>query len=142
MNKTREEMKALAVKAMKEMGVYAPFIKDFEETDAVTMYIAGLGYTIDKNTEDDLQTVIKKVEEEYNVLVYAVSKNIIGGDTVYALMCVGEKDTARSVLSKSTRDGMAIYELFAYCYNASCDVFSEFGYIWVQNRYGGLRRIG
>lgn len=142
MQLTREQLKDLAVSAMKKVDVYPPFIKQFIEQDKVTMYIAGIGYTIDERTEDGLLRVIQSIEAEGNKLVYAVTKNAVGGDMVYALLLVTSEDEEDTVISEFTVDGIPAFEVFSYCYNADCDYCSEYGYITVQNRYGGIRRIG
>lgn len=139
--KTREELKELAIYAMQKMEVDKPFVNQFARSDKVTMYIGGFGYTIDKQTEDRLLAVINQVEKDYNVLVYAVSKNMVCDDTVYSLLVVTNQDNKSTILSKRKIDGIPAYDVFAYAYNATEDHFSEFGYITVQNLYGGIRRI-
>lgn len=141
---TREQMKQKAVKAMKKIKVYEPFIKQFEEEDIITMYISGFGYTIDKNTEDNLLETIRETEEDYGGLVYGVSKNTLGEDTVYSLLWIGRSEKMKDEVVQvvDTVDGVQIYELFAYVYNADYPYDSEFGYINAQNRFGGIRRVG
>lgn len=143
MKKTREELKSMAVGFLQKVGIYRPFIDQFEKEDKITMFISGIGYTIDEQTEDNLLAVIKKVENNGERLVYAVSKNVIGNDIVYALLLVTQEDSnVDDVGVVCLINGVFIYDVLAYCYNADCDYCSEYGYITVQNRYGGIRRIG
>lgn len=141
--KTREELKAIAVDVLKKMNIHSPFVQQFEKEDKVTMFISGLGYTIDANTEDHLLAVIKGIESNGERVVYAVSKNALDGEIIYTLLLVTQEDSGvDTVIGEHHVDGIPVYHVFSYCYNRDYQEFSEYGYVTVQERFGGVRRVG
>lgn len=144
MEKTRQELKQIAISVLNEMGIYLPFVKRLDKKDEITMFISGIGYSIDEETEDNLFSVIKRIEKDGEHVVYAVTKNMNSdGDRVYALLVVTEEDSGvDTVIDRYEQDDIPAYRVFAYLYYPECDDYNGWSYVKVQNRYGGVRRIG
>ena len=71
MNITIENKKQKAIELMQKLDIYKPYIKGFKEKTDVCFFECFGGYWAYQ--EPELMAKIKEFEEQYNVLVYAVT---------------------------------------------------------------------
>ena len=131
-----EERKIKAVELMKRLGIYKPYIKDFQENDTVCFYENFAGFWAWQNEE--LNKKIKEIESKYNCTVYAVTHEFTEFGECYDLLIVSdykeEWDYELEKISPNT------YSAFAYVWNKDDEWCSEFGSIGIQSFGGGIKR--
>ena len=86
MNTTKEQRKQQAVKYLKELNIYKPYIDGFMEEDSVCFYENFGGYWAYQ--EKDLAEKIQEVENKHNCTVYAVTHEYTDFGECYSLMLV------------------------------------------------------
>ena len=136
MNTTKEQRKQQAVKYLKELNIYKPYIDSFMEEDNVCFYENFGGYWAYQ--EKDLYEKIKEVENKYNCTVYAVTHEYTDFGECYSLMLV--TDYPEEWKNSLVKDKYTFYA-FAYVWNKDDDWCSEFGTIGVKSFGGGLKRV-
>ena len=135
-NTTKEERKELALKFMKQLDIYKPYIKGFEENDKVCYFERYAGFWAWQ--DEDLQNKIKEIEEKYNCTVYAITHDYTGFGELYSFLIVTDyKDEWDDLICKYSANEFSV---FSYVWNKSDDYLSEFGTILVQSFGGGIRR--
>lgn len=89
MKATKQEMKQEAIKMLKALDIYKPYIKAFEAEDQEVCMFEGYGgfYTYQF---PELAAKIKKFEEHYNCMVYAVTHEITEFGELYDFLYVSE----------------------------------------------------
>lgn len=132
MKATREQMKEEAIKRMKMLGIYPPTIKEFEQEDKLNVSRGGFLYWLD----DEYKAKVAEFEEKYGVLVFAVIENNMEFGKLLSILYVS---TYQDEWERD-RLGLKSGEVFAYVFNLDAEECSEFGYIVVRNRFGGLVR--
>ena len=132
----RKEIKAKAVEILKEMGVFSPYIEAFEKKDVVTMFERYAGFWAYQYPE--LQEKIKRFEEHYNCVVYAVTHEIFEFGECYTFLIVTPYKEEWEELIENVE---GTYYNYAYVWNKDCDWCSEFGTVGIKAGLGGLRRI-
>lgn len=132
---SREIKKAEAINRMKELGLFAPCIKNFEKYDEVQMSeVTGGLYEFSSNAE--LTAKVKEFEKEHDALVYHVIHTYTDFGEMYNFLCVTDYEEDWFWDNLSIKDGI----VFCWVWNKDIEYFSEFGSIEVQNRFGGLVR--
>ena len=132
MKATREEQKVEAIARMKQWGIIGDAIRQFEKDDKVMRSEGGILFWL----KDDEQKAVKKIEEEYGILVYMVIHNRTEFGELLSMIYVSKhKDEW-----EYDRDDMEQGYAYAYVKNLDDDLSSEYGMIGVQMRYGGLVR--
>ena len=136
MNTTLAERKNQAIKYLKQLNVYKPYIKGFEEENLTCFFENYGGFWTYQ--DEELSQKIKEIEDKYNCTVYAVTHEYTDFGELYDLLIVTDypEEWEQSLYS----DGKAFYA-FAYVWNKSDDWCSEFGTIGVNSLSGGIRRI-
>lgn len=134
---TMENKKVEALKRMKVLGLFGPCIKSFDKHNEVqlTEPTGGL-YEFSDDTE--LNAKIKEFEEQYNALVYHVIHTYTQFGELYSFLFVSDYEEEWEMDNEDIKDGYVI----AYVWNKTDDWMSEMGSIVVQERFGGLVRIG
>ena len=66
---TLQERKTKAIEIMKKMEIYQPYIEEFDKNNQITYFERGMGYWV--NADSELYQRIKKIEEKYDLTVYA-----------------------------------------------------------------------
>ena len=135
-NTTKEQRKQQAVKYLKELNIYKPYIDGFMEEDNVCFYENFGGYWAYQ--EKDLHEKIKEIENKYNCTVYAVTHEYTDFGECYSLMLV--TDYPEEWKNSLVKDKYTFYA-FAYVWNKDDDWCSEFGTIGVKSFGGGLKRV-
>lgn len=132
-----ENKKAEAIKRMKILGLFKPCIRAFEKYDEVQLTEPNGGlYEFGDNEE--LNAKIKEFEEEHNALVYHVIHNYTQFGELYSFLFVSDYEEEWEMDNEDVKDGYAV----AYVWNKSDDWCSEMGSIVVQEKFGGLVRVG
>jgi hypothetical protein len=91
--------------------------------------------------EPVLQARVKEVQEEYGVLVYALTREWLEGMECWSMLCVSKSaESIEDCITDTPRPN--VFYTYAYVWNQENDTFSEFGDIVVQSGGGGLRRLG
>lgn len=131
--------KEIAIECLKKLDIYKPYIKKFEKEDMPTFFERFAGYYL--FNEPVLQDKVKKVEEEFGVLVYAITHEWLEEMECWSLLCVskGTESIEDCIMDTAHPDTFFVY---AYVWNQEHDHFSEFGDIVVKSYGGGLRRLG
>ena len=136
MKTTKEERKKQAVKMMKELDIYKPYIKQFKSNDRVCLYEGFGGFWIEQESQE-LQDKIKEIENKYNCTVYAVTHEFFEFGECYDFLIITDyKEEWEDLVMKNGRD----YIAFAYVWNKDDDWCSEFGSVSIQSFGGGIRR--
>ena len=136
MNTTKEQRKQQAVKYLKELNIYKPYIDGFMKEDNVCFYENFGGHWAYQ--EKDLYEKIKEIENKYNCTVYAVTHEYTDFGECYSLMLV--TDYPEEWKNSLVKNKFTFYA-FAYVWNKDDDWCSEFGTIGVKSFGGGLKRV-
>lgn len=134
---SRENKKAEAIKRMKALGLFKPCIKVFENHDEVQLTEPN-GGLYEFSDDAELNAKIKDFEAEYNALVYHVIHTYTQFGELYSFLFISDHEEEWEMDNEDVKDGYAI----AYVWNKSDDWCSEMGSIVVQERFGGLVRVG
>ena len=134
---SRENKKVEAIKRMKVLGLFKPCIKAFESRDEVQL-TEPTGGLYEFSDDAELNAKIKEFEEEYNALVYHVIHTYTQFGELYSFLFISDHEEEWEMDNEDVKDGYAI----AYVWNKSDDWCSEMGSIVVQERFGGLVRVG
>lgn len=87
--------------------------------------------------DDKILEQIKRIEEVYGLLVYAVVETDTEFGRLYDFLHVSKYEEEWEMDRKLIKQNM----IFSYCYNQSIPEFSEFGTIQIDNVDGNLYRI-
>lgn len=132
-NNLRKIQKEEAILRMIAMNILPYNIKDFMEFD--TVYVSrdfGILYQLD----DEEKAVVKRIEEEYDMLVYHVIDSVCYGDRMLTLFFVSK------YTDEWEKDRRQLMQGRQNCYVVNCDYnkFSECGSIGFKAVNGGLVR--
>ena len=134
---TKEERKEQAIKLLKRLKIYEPYIKGFKEDDNVCYFERYAGFWAFQDKE--LLEKINIIEEKYNCTVYAITHDYAEFGELYNFLIIPSyKEDWDELLvgDKSTKYA------FAYVWNKTDNDCSEFGTIVINALYGGLKRVG
>ena len=115
--------KEKAIELLKQMDIYAPYIKGFREKDMVCFFERFGGYWADQ--EPELYEKMKALE-----------KNDFGECYSFLIVTAYPEEWATLMHTEGNR-----HTAFAYVWNKDDDWCSEFGSVTVQSFGGGIRRI-
>ena len=136
-NTTKEQRKKLALKFMKQLDIYKPYIKGFENNDEVCFFERFAGYWAWQN--EVLENKIKELEEKYNCTVYAITHEYAEFGELYNFLIITDyKEEWDDLICKYSANE---FSAFSYVWNKSDKDLSEFGTILIQSFGGGIRRI-
>lgn len=131
--------KEIAIQCLETLDIYKPYIRKFKSKAGTPCFFENFaGFWADQ--EPELYNKIKEVEQEYEVLVYAITHELTDFGECWSMLCVS-KDT-EGVNECLDRINSKEFYAFSYVWNKSNDMFSEFGDIVVRSFGGGLKRIG
>ena len=137
-NTTKEERKEIALKIMKKLDIFEPYIKGFEKNDEVCFFERFAGFWAWQ--DEDLQNKIKEIEEKYNCTVYAITHDYTAFGELYSFLIVTDyKEEWNDLIYKNSANE---FYAFSYVWNKNDEYLSEFGTILIQSFGGGIRRIG
>ena len=135
MNVSREIKKNEAIKRMKALGLYKPYINLFIEDDKIFLSeMTGGVFDFSKNA--DVCEKIKEFETEYNALVYHIIRTVTDFGELFSFLYVSDHKEEWEMDNEDIAEGYAL----AYVWNRDVDWCSEFGSIGVSSKYGGIIR--
>lgn len=135
MNVSKEIKKAEAIKRMKMLDLYKPYINSFEKKDEIFMSEKTGGvYEFSENTE--LCNKVKEFEAEHDALVYHVIHTFTEFGELYNFLYVSDYEEEWAMDNEDITAGYAL----VYVWNKDCEWFSEFGSIGVRGVGGGIVR--
>lgn len=132
----KQARKEQAIKYLKQLEIYAPYVKGFEENDQVCFYERYAGFWTDQ--EPEVFKKMKAIEKEYNCTVYAITHERMFFGECYSFLIVSNYKHEWKTLLRSNKNK---HNAFAYVWNVTDDWCSEFGTITVQSGFGGITRI-
>ena len=133
---TLQERKTKAIEIMKKMEIYQPYIEEFDKNNQITYFERGMGYWF--NADSKLYQRIKKIEEKYDLTVYAITHEYCEFGECYSLLYLSNRKGEWKHTVES--DGKEHYA-YAYVWNKTDDSCSEFGTIGVRSIFGGITRF-
>ena len=136
MNTKLEERKELAIKLMKDLDIYKPYIKGFKENNDVCYYEQYAGFWAWQ--DEELSAKIKEIEEKHNCTVYAVTHEYTEFGECYSFLIVTDYKEEWNSLLEKVHNG---FYAFAYVWNKDDDWCSEFGTIGIRSFGGGIKRF-
>lgn len=136
MNTTKEQRKEQAVKFMKELGIYKPYIDGFINNDQVCFFEGFGGFWAEQ--EEDLYEKMKEIEKRYDSTVYAITHEMFEFGECYSFLLVTDYVEEWEELVYGTGSK---HSCFAYVWNKDCEWCSEFGSVGILSLGGGIRRI-
>ncbi len=133
----RQAKKDKAIELMKRLSIYEPYIDGFKDEDQVCFYEMYAGFWVYQ--EPEIEKKMKEIEAKYNCVVYAITHEFTDFGELYDFLIVPNyKEDWDNILYQQNKNKFIAY---AYVWNKSDDLCSEFGSIGVQSFGGGIRRI-
>ena len=137
MNISREMKKEEALKRMVALDLFPPCIQAFKNRDEVQLSeMTGGLYEFSDDAE--LVAKVKEFEEKYDALVYHVIHTFTQFGELYNFLYVSDYEEEYEMEWEDLKDNY----VFAYVWNKTDEWCSEFGTIAVQQKFGGLVRVG
>lgn len=131
--------KTIAIACLETLDVYKPYVSKFSSKDSIPCFFENYaGFYA--NQEPELMNKIAEIESGYHCLVYAITHEITDFGELWSMLCVPDEVTIDDVLF-SADEGKNMWYAYAYVWNKSDDLCSEFGDIVVQSRFGGIKRV-
>ena len=137
MNTTKEQRKEQAIKMLRKLDIFKPYIRGFRESNKVCFFENFGGFWI--NQEPEIEAKMKEIEEKYKCKVYAVTHEFSEFGECWDFLIVS--DYPEEWEYSLVKDGGNFYA-FAYVWNKDDEWCSEFGDIALQSFGGGIKRIG
>ena len=136
MNVSMEIKKEESIKRMKDLGIFSQTIQQFKKDNLVSYSEPPMGanYWLD----DEQKAIVDNFEKENNALVYFVIRSYTQFGKLDTLLFVSDYEEEWEMDNEDIKDGYAM----AYVHNYDVPEFSEFGSVAVQERFGGLVRVG
>lgn len=129
--------KEIAIQCLEKLDIYKPYIKKFKDTGMLCFFENYAGFWADQ--EPELYKKIRELEADTEVLVYAVTHEIIDNSEMWTLLCVpSDCSEIEDVLDQHNTGA---YYAFSYAWNKSDPWCSEFGDSIVRIFGGGIKRI-
>ena len=131
--KTKKEK---ALELLKQLDIYTPYVKGFEEKDQVCFFERFGGYWVYQ--EPEIEAKMKELEKQYKCVVYAITHEYTDFGELYTFLLVTNypEEWSRLMISDGNR-----HTAFAYVWNKTDDWCSEFGSVTVMSLGGGITRI-
>lgn len=133
---TKEQRKAKAVELLKQLNVYKPYVKGFENEDRVCFFERYAGFWVDQ--EPEVFEKMQEIEKNHNCTVYAITHEFTDFGECYSFLLVTdyEEEWDNLVYQNGNR-----YSAFSYVWNKSDEWCSEFGSVGVASNFGGITRF-
>lgn len=134
--------KEIAIQCLEKLGIYKPYIRKFKSKAGIpTFFEQFAGFYVDQ--EPEIYNKIKEVEEEYGVLVYALTHELLDFGEIWSMLCVPQdiEEEVAACLGCLNDFNQNEFYAFSYVWNKTNPAFSEFGDIAVRAAYGGIKRI-
>lgn len=133
----RQAKKDKAIELMKQLGIYEPYIDGFKDEDKVCFFEMYGGFRVYQ--EPEIEAKMREIEREYKCVVYAITHEFtVFGELYDFLIVPNHKDDWDNIIFRQSK---IEHIVFAYVWNKSEDLYSEFGSIGVKSFGGGIRRV-
>lgn len=136
MNTTKEQRKEIAIKALKQLGIFKPYVDEFEKNDTVCFFERFAGFWVFQ--EPEIEAKMKEIEQRHNCTVFAITHEYTEFGECYSFLLV--TDYPEEWNDTIVNDGDVFYA-FAYVWNKDVEWCSEFGSVCLASRFGGLVRV-
>ena len=133
----KQQQKEQAIKYLKQLDIYKPYIDGFEKDDQVCVFERYAGFWVHQYLE--LKRKMRAIEKEYKCTVYAITHEFTQFGECYSFLIVTNYKCEWKTLLHSDKNK---HIAFAYVWNKSDDCCSEFGSVAAQSGFGGIIRIG
>ena len=133
----KQQRKEQAIKYLKQLDIYKPYIDGFEQEDQVCVFEHYAGFWVHQYPE--IHAFMQRLEKEYKCTVYAITHEFTNFGECYSFLIVTNYKHEWETLLQSNKNK---HNAFAYVWNKTDDWCSEFGTIAVKNGLGGITRIG
>ena len=131
--------KEIAISCMEKLDIYKPYIRKFKSKAGIPCFFENFaGFWADQ--EEKLWTKIKEVEQEFNVLVYAITHERVDGQSMWSMLCISQNPDSIDDFLFDFGQPRHFYA-YAYTWNEDVEYFSEFGDVVVKSFGGGIRRV-
>lgn len=132
--------KEMAIQCLEMLDIYKPYIRKFKSKAGTPCFFENFGgFWVDQ--EPELFSKIKEVEKDYGVLVYGVTHEFTEFGECWSMLCISQNpDSLIDYLDPIGSTGQ--YYAYAYVWNKTEPMFSEFGEIVVKSFGGGIKRVG
>lgn len=135
MNVSMENKKTEAIKRMKTLDLYKPYINLFEKDNKI--FLSEMtGGVYEFNDDEELNAKVKAFEAEHDALVYHVIRTMTQFGELYNFLYVSDYEEEWEMDNADIADGYAL----AYVWNKTDEWCSEFGSIGVRGKFGGIVR--
>jgi hypothetical protein len=135
-NSTKKQRKAQATKILKQLDIYEPYIKEFQNSDMVCLFEEFGGFWLDQYPE--IYNKMRAFEKEHHCTVYAVTHEFAGFGEIYDFLFVSDYPEEWEYNIESSG---RTHRVFAYSWNKSAEWCSDFGSITVKSFGGGIKRV-
>lgn len=136
MNTTKEQRKEFAIKILKQLDIYEPYIQGFQNDDNVCFFERYSGFWVYQ--EPEVEAKMKEIEKKYNCTVYAITHEFTEFGECYSFLIItDDPEEWDEVIYSSGKQ----HTVFAYVWNKDDEWCSELGDITVQSFGGGIRRV-
>ena len=133
----KQARKEQAIKYLKQLDIYKPYIDGFEKDDQVCVFERYAGFWVHQYPE--IERKMRAIEKEYGCTVYAITHEFMIFGECYSFLFVSKYKEEWETLIRSNKNR---HSAFAYVWNKSDDWCSELGDVTVQSGFGGITRIG
>lgn len=132
--------KEIAISCLEKLDIYKPYIRKFKSKAGTPCFFENFGgFYADQ--EPELYSKIKEIEKEYGVLVYAVTHEFTEFGECWSMLCISQNpESLMDYLDPI--EGTKQFYAYAYVWNKTEPMFSEFGEVVVKSFGGGIKRIG
>lgn len=135
MNVSMENKKTEAIKRMKALDLYKPYINLFEKDNKIFLSeMTGGVYEFDE--DEELNAKVKAFEEDHDALVYHVIRTMTQFGELFNFLYVSDYEEEWAMDNADIEAGYAL----AYVWNKTDEWCSEFGSIGVAGKFGGIVR--
>ena len=128
--------KEYAIKALKTLNIYKPYIDGFVKKGQVCFFERFGGYWVYQ--EPEIEAKMKEIENKYDCVVYAITHEMMPFGECWSFLLMSKYEEEWEMTIEELKDGYA----FAYVWNKDDDECSELGTIVVKSFGGGITRIG
>lgn len=135
--------KEIAIECLEKLDIYKPYIRKFKSKASIPCFFENFGgFYVDQ--EPEIYSKVKEVESEYDCLVYAITHEFNEYGETWSMLCVPKdaKSIDDCLMSYINNMDYESYYAFAYVWNKTEEMFSEFGDVVVRCFGGGIKRIG
>lgn len=136
---SQDEQREIALKHLKQLHIFNPYITQFEKDGTVTMFENYGGfYATVNNGEEELFNIINDFQSEHRALVYAVTHEYTEFGECYDLLYISQYVNDEPMMLEKLDD---YFRVMVFTYNKTYPEYTEMGSILVDAQFGGIKRV-